>query len=320
MAEKRIKIFVIIDPQKGFTIGTVPGGVDIGEPTADLLGHARDSIIILSQDFHPEDHIAYADMHADRDVFSRVMLKRASEKDAYHVVAAEVDGKWKEVETNDKGYITKILDQDASAETLTGAMIQYLWPRHCPRDTESCLYLDPIMDALPADLADELRRHVRGDILTGNDDRGNEYFVVRKGTGSDLDSNAIATQNDGVSKTKAPDLFKMIAAVLAAKGYTHADIYLSGLATNYCVETSNTDLHGEFVPALRAQNITADVHLVTDLCRGVPVVIPSCQYPDYETSIPRMQALGTKLTTADDVIRSTLAGATPQALQRIPKP
>jgi hypothetical protein len=48
--------------------------------------------------------------------------------------------------------------------------------------------------------------------------------------------------------------------------------------------------------------------LLTDISSGIPIAVPDGSWPDLASASKRMAALGTKETTTDDVIRSTLAG------------
>ena len=164
------------------------------------------------------------------------------------------------------------------------------------------------MAVLPPSLCAKVFAHnacpVMGDIDKNN---GNKFWVVHKGTKSDIDSYGIATENDRVTKTFAPLLFTHIAAELKQRGVNEANIYIGGLATNFCVEYSHNDIHKYLVPKLQGCGIKANVSLLTDISAGIPIAVPDGSWPDLASASKRMGAFGTMETTTKDVIRSVLA-------------
>lgn len=276
-------IIILVDPQNGFARDDltdeqggslyVPEGEAIAEPAAGLISKASDSIIILSQDYHPRNHISFASNHKGVAPMSEIFLKRG-----------------------DRGLYQGV---DGPEE---GAFSQTLWNDHCVQGTESALFVEPIMDVLPGDLNRLLRKTVPLPVLTDTDERGNIFFVIRKGARTDLDSYGIATENDGISTTSAPFVFNYIANKLKASGVKEVNIYIGGLATNFCVEFSNKDVHEYLVPMLTTQGIRIRVGVMTDVSRGIPITVPDGAWPDLDAATKRMAAFGTKETTTDEVI------------------
>jgi nicotinamidase/pyrazinamidase len=280
---KAASIIILVDPQNGFardglTAGQggslyVPDGGAIAIPAARLIRQACSSTIILSQDFHPSNHISFASNHAGASPMSEIFLKRG-DYSLYQVV-------------------------DGPQE---GAFRQTLWSDHCIQGTESALFLDMIMDELPRGLNNLLRQPVSLPVLTGADDRGNTFYVIRKGARTDLDSYGIAIENDGVSTTSAPFVFNCIANGLKASGLEEADISIGGLATNFCVEFSHKDIYEYLVPMLNLRGMKTRVGLMTDVSRGIPIPVPGGEWPDLDAAVKRMAAIGTVETTTEEVI------------------
>jgi nicotinamidase/pyrazinamidase len=275
---KRAAIVVLIDIQNGFARSDlteaqggslyVPGGEAVGAAAAQLIARARDTVFVLSQDFHPAGHISFASTHGVTP-FSLLRLRR----DAQGRYQAGADGE---------------LEQTA-------------WLDHCVQGTQSALFVDAIMAVLPPALADALRRHVLDPVLTASDERGNTFHVVRKGMRADLDSYGIATENDRASKTAAPGLFAEIAATLRQHGVSHASVAIGGLATNFCVEFSHGDLCDYLLPALRRETIEAEPLLLTDLCAGIDLATPDGTWPDLAAAVGRMTRLGTRAATVAEL-------------------
>ncbi len=279
----KAKIIIIVDPQNGFARDGltreqggslyVPDGMVVAEPAANLIRQASGSIIILSQDFHPSNHISFASNHKGALPMSEIFLKRGG-----HGLYQVVDG------------------------PEEGAFRQTLWSDHCVQGTDSALFVKPIMDELPDGLKTILFENVFMPVLTGTDDRGNSYYVIRKGARTDLDSYGIATENDGISTTSAPFVFNCIANRLEAAGFKEADISIGGLATNFCVEFSHKDVYEYLVPMLTVRSISTRVGLMTDASRGITISVPGGAWPDLDSAAKRMAALGTFETTTEDVI------------------
>lgn len=346
-----VTIFADIDQQEGFsrydipqTDGGclyVPGGEATAEPAARLIDHMKNGVVILSQDFHPDDHIGFMENHPGVIAHRKQRLRAAGHDEALldalvidvltmafdDILLKESNGKmravafrdgnvWRDVSTDDNGYITAIGDTVASADLVAGALPQTLWRKHCVRGSKSAQLDGALLDALPRPLAALICEDAISSVIGGEDDRGNLYRVIRKGMRADMDSYGIATENDGVSLTEAPRVFADIAQKLAARGVTHADILIGGLATNFCVEFSHNDIHRYLVPALNMRGIKATVTLVSDLCAGIPLAIPGGAWPDLANAPARMAAHGTRTATLDDLLR----GAAPTAAPTQPAP
>ena len=286
---KTTNILFLIDIQNGFARSNlapeqggslyVPGGEDVGEPAAHLISSLSNAVIVLSQDFHPKDHISFASNHPGAVPFSNIDLKLGGDG-KYHAVEGQAE--------------------DAIRQTL--------WLDHCIQGTESALFVEPVMGELPPNLNAQLRGHITDAVLVDVDDRGNEFYVVRKGSRSDVDSYGIVTENDGVTKTGAPATFALIADKLYKAGSEETKIYIGGVATNFCVEFSHNDIYKYLVPELKARGIKAEVHLLTDISRGIPIDVPGGAWPDLAAASNRMAAMGTTETTTDAIIRTNPAG------------
>jgi nicotinamidase/pyrazinamidase len=298
--EKSANIVFLIDIQNGFARsdltpaqgGTlyVPDGERAGEPAARLMRNSSDTVFILSQDYHPADHISFASNHAGAEPYSTINLARGA------------GGHYQEV-----------------AGAPEGSLSQTLWLDHCIQGTESALFVPEIMAELPARLSARLVvENDKSPTLYAQGERGNEYFVVRKGMRSDLDSYGISTENDKKSKTQARLCFLHTAHFLNKRGITTANIYLGGLATNFCVEYSHADIYKDFVPLLKGLGIEPRVHILSDISYGIPLSIPGGAWPDHANAFNRMAAYGTKICTTDDIIRSSVTELT--SIKKTPTP
>ncbi|MDD3029027.1 MAG: hypothetical protein PHS57_01910 [Alphaproteobacteria bacterium] len=286
-------IVFLIDIQNGFAKNDltpeqggslyVPGGENVGEPAARLIHNLSNSIIVLSQDFHPADHISFASNNPSAAPLSVVQLKKGAD---------------------DKYLVAK--------EGEEGTLPQTMWLTHCIQGTESALFVDPVMSELPEGLKNKLFRHVSGETLSGADERGNSFYVIRKGMRSDLDSYGVETENDGISKTKASVVFEVIAERLNEKGVTSANVFVGGLATNFCVEFSHSDICKSFVPELNKRGIREDVYFLTDISAGIPIATSDGSWPDLDSATTRMAAFGTTEATTEDVIRAAMKDRAPE--------
>lgn len=328
-------IIFLIDIQNGFARRDltreqggslyVPEGERAGEPAACVITSARDAIIVLSADFHPDDIISDMTNHPgvlalrERQAlalgvdeatlpFTNVYLREAADGH-YKTVGVIVDDKVLAVETGKGGYVLKVLEKEASL--LETDMMQTLWTKHCVQKTESALYVPAIMKALPPALAKRIYRHDPDLTLVHVDKTsGNTFYVIRKGMHSDVDSNAIAVENNRKSFTSALEDFGAIAQTLHKRGVTQANISLGGLAGNICAELSHNDVYAYLIPLLDQKGIKAQVAFMTDISPNIPISIPDGSFPDAANSLTRMAAYGTKQTVTGDVIRSMVRGIT----------
>jgi nicotinamidase-related amidase len=239
--------------------------------------------------------------------FDDILLKEIDGK--YRAVAFKSGNEWLAVDTDDDGYITKIRSELANPELIKNTVLQTLWRKHCVQGTESALFDDDIMAELPTVVAEQVRNDTQLYCIQDYDQRGNSYYVIRKGMNSHLDSYGIATENDGISKTVAPGVFKLLAQTLKIEDCNKANIYIGGLATNFCVEYSHNDVYKYLVPELQSHGIDFRVYFLKDISAGIPLEVPGGAWPDLDASFSRMAAFGTKEATTDDVNRSMLSSA-----------
>jgi nicotinamidase/pyrazinamidase len=108
---------------------------------------------------------------------------------------------------------------------VAGGIPQVLWPDHCVQATHGA-ELHPGLDA------------------------GRIGLVLRKGMNTDLDSYSAFFENDRKTETGLKQYFK---------GLEIREIFVCGLATDYCV----------FFTAMDARRLGFKVTLITDACRGV---------------------------------------------------
>lgn len=104
---------------------------------------------------------------------------------------------------------------------------QVLWPQHCVQGTRGADF-HPALDT------------------------ENVSLVLRKGTNPNIDSYSAFRENDKKTITGLDGYLR---------GLSISDIYLSGLATDYCV----------FYSALDAVSLGFNTHLIIDACRGVDI-------------------------------------------------
>lgn len=172
---------LVIDVQNGFMPGgglPVPHG-DAVVPVINRLAQ-RFSRVVLTQDWHPADHVSFAANHAGVAPFSTIMLPYGE---------------------------------------------QVLWPVHCVQGSVDA--------ALHADLSIP-----------------HAQLVLRKGYHRETDSYSAFVEADKRTSTG-------LAAYLRAHGVT--DLYLCGLATDFCVAYS----------ALDARQAGFAVAVVEDACRAI---------------------------------------------------
>lgn len=267
-------IVFLIDIQNGFACEQltpeqggslyVPGGERVGSKAADLIHDARQTVFVLSQDFHPHDHISFASNHGV-EPFSSIRLRRNAQ--GFH----EVD--------------------------QTGPLEQTTWLDHCKQGSHSALPVDAIMAALPDSLRHALQTDVSSEVLFAEDTRQNRFYVIRKGMRSDLDSYGIATENDQQTTTSAPAVFQAIAEHCQQSGSREAAVAIGGLATNYCVEFSHRDLYKFMLPALQACQIQPRLFFLSDISAGIEVSTADGSWPDHAMASQRMTSMGTEAST-----------------------
>lgn len=129
---------------------------------------------------------------------------------------------------------------------------QILWPDHCVQNTGGALFA-PTLDT----------RQIT--------------IVTHKGTDPDIDSYSAFFDNGHVKSTGLDQVLKRF-------GVT--DLYLCGVATDFCVKFS----------ALDALSLQLKTYLVTDACRGV-----NLQPTDSEAALQEVEQQGAILVNASDL-------------------
>ncbi len=170
-----------VDIQNDFCSGgalAVPGGETIVPLVNQLARHFE--TVVLTQDWHPADHISFAASHAGKQPFEIIDLPYGP---------------------------------------------QVLWPTHCVQETDGAA-LHPGLD-IP---------HAR--------------MIIRKGIHRTVDSYSAFLEADRTSRTG-------LDGYLRSLGVT--DLYICGLATDFCVAWSAEDA--------RAFGFNATI--IEDACRGI---------------------------------------------------
>ena len=133
-----------------------------------------------------------------------------------------------------------------------GGLDQILWPTHCVQDTPGA--------AFAAGLPAAAWQH-----------------VIRKGTDPSIDSYSGFFDNDQRQSTG-------LEAFLLNRQVT--DVYLAGLATDYCVKSS----------ALDARRLEFKTFVVRDGCRGA-----NLEPGDDQRALSEMEAAGVRLVSSDEI-------------------
>jgi nicotinamidase/pyrazinamidase len=129
---------------------------------------------------------------------------------------------------------------------------QVLWPVHCVQDTPGAQFAPGL-------------------------DRCRVAEAFHKGTDPGIDSYSTFFDNAHRRSTGLDEYLK-------SRGVT--DVYLAGLATDYCVLYS----------ALDARGLGFDVYLITDACRGINL------HPgDVDRAVEQMKRSGVRVISSDDV-------------------
>jgi len=136
-------------------------------------------------------------------------------------------------------------------------LAQILWPDHCVQGSRGAEF--------------------HPDLNTSRIEK-----IVRKGTDPAIDSYSTFFDNGRRKSTGLED-------DLRAKGVT--DVYLAGLATDYCVLWSARD----------AVELGFRTHVIRDACRGVEL-----KDGDIERAFEEMRALGVEVVTSEEVERRAL--------------
>lgn len=206
-----MKALLIVDLQNDF----MPGGA-LGVPGADRIIPLINrlipafSLVVASQDWHPQDHVSFAVNHPGKKVGSVIQVKH---------------------------------------------QLQVLWPVHCVRMTQG------------AEIVGALHKEAIASLFY-------------KGTDKDIDGYSAFFDN---AHLKSTGLFDY----LQSRGVD--EIYIAGVATDYCVLYSTLD----------AIELGLSVVVIKDACRAINL------HPgDEEKALHAMAARGAKLLSSDEVLRS----------------
>ena len=141
---------------------------------------------------------------------------------------------------------------------LLDGLEQILWPVHCVQHTAGAEFVPGLDTARIA-------------------------AVFQKGTDPHIDSYSAFFDNGHRKATGLGDYLK-------ARGV--ADVYLAGLATDYCVKYT----------ALDAVSLGFRTHLIADACRGIDL-----QPGDIAAALDEMRRAGVTITQSADCLRRTSA-------------
>ena len=133
-----------------------------------------------------------------------------------------------------------------------GGVVQVLWPDHCVQGTQGA-QLHPRLDQRPVGL------------------------IVRKGMASSIDSYSAFFENDGKTPTGLSHY---------VQGLGVTEVFVCGLATDYCVLAS----------ALDARALGVEVFLVADACRGVDQPTGSVK-----GAIAKMEKAGVRVVQSGEI-------------------
>lgn len=176
----------------------------------------------------------------------------------------------------DRGRVTGVLDDyldktfdeaRAQGELLS---TQTLWTKHGIQGTPSSLY--PADMNLPQGLQDKLNGDLTSTVVYHRDAAsGNEFYVVRKGLNSEVDSYGIGVENDGDTRTKADEVFRAIARSFRKQGVEQVQINVGGLASNFCVEFSINNIADFLAGEFKMKQMGVELNFVPEISRGIPI-------------------------------------------------
>ncbi len=278
-------------------------GQDIPEDADELYTQAQQPVHFLNGFDQAPEAFPFAEivLNKDRDIAG---LK-------------ELDGRIRlvEVETTngstpdegDRGRISKVLDQYADKtfdEYIADGEIlstQTLWTTHGVQGTKSCLYPDEMN--LPEGLIKKLEGDLMSRTIFYHDAKsGNDFYIVRKGTNSEIDSYGIGVENDGKTFTPAFDVFSDISDALKAKGCEKVIINGGGLAANFCTEFSLNNTDDFLAGFFKMKNIGVDIRYVPEISRGIPIPGGSEVPFSLQGTAGRLAQRGITETTVKDIL------------------
>jgi len=221
----------------------------------------------------------------------------------------------------DRGRVTRVLneyhektfDQYKAEGRLLST--QTLWTKHCVQGTDSSLYPEDMH------LPKELKEKLAGDLMSlsvyhRDAATGNEFYVIRKGAQSEVDSYGIGVENDGETMTAAWDVFKGIAQSLKKQGCEEVIINIGGLATNFCVEFSANNVVDFLAGHFKMRGMEVETNFVPEISRGIPIP-GGAETPFSLAGTPeRLEKSRHIGTTTVEAIMTLTAGAPPAAAPR----
>lgn len=176
----------------------------------------------------------------------------------------------------DRGRVIRVLDtydsMDFKAYRKAGHRlnVQTLWTTHCVQGKDSSLYPEEMK--LPKGLTDKIQGDLLSPIIYFRDSpTGNEFYVIRKGTNSELDSYGIGVENDRDTFTPAYKVFMEIARVFDSQSITDVRINVGGLASNFCVEFSANNIDDLMKGFFKMRGMNVDIRYVPEISRGIPI-------------------------------------------------
>lgn len=351
--KKTAIVNVIIDPQKGFHDPSlankeggnlyVPGGEDVVEPIGKLIKNTENGIFIISNDWHPANHFPVMTNHPGVMEYRKQKLKEMGEsesealnplklqfselvldKDGFILGLKEADGKIRKVEietkdgqpphASDIGRVTKVFDDylPEKFEEITGARTQLLWTPHCVQGTDSAKMHEDL--GLPSGLLQDLDGNLTKmnfhfkDVKTGN-----EFFVVRKGERSEVDSNGLVVENDKTSLTGAFPVFQDLAKKFQKDGVDKVVLNYMGLATNFCVEFSCNQVAALGAGLFSVAEMQVEHNLALEACRGIPIPGGKDDPFSLDGVLPRLeQKYGFKETSIEEILSKQKGAPTTQ--------
>ena len=341
--KKTAVVNIIVDPQKGFhdfllqmiSGGNlyVPGGEEVITPIGKLISNTQNGIFIISNDWHTKDNIADMNSHTGVVAFRKAALAAQQknpeeyqsplampfselvlDKDGYIIGLKGEDDRIRKVtlqttdgqppSPEDRGRVVEVLDEylPEKLSEIVGARTQYLWSSHCVQGTESARMHDGLN--LPKGLVRKLDNDITQLLVSYNDaTTGNKFYVVRKGTRSEVDSNGLYVENDKTTLTPAQLAFQELAAQFIKDDVANVVINYMGLATNFCVEFSCNQVAAIGAGFFTVAGMQVNHNLVVEACRGIPIPGGKDDAFSLDGTLPRLaEKFGFREATIDNII------------------
>ena len=226
-------------------------------------------LVVVTQDWHPKDHVSFASQHEGRHPFENMEL----DYNDHAELCKDKENNGTRINWNFTIFIVRFFLLPFSffswivcisflltfwnsekyavfCDSASHVLNQTLWPDHCVIDTEDANFV-PGLIVKPSDI------------------------VIRKGYRPQVDSYSIFNDNGQFTHTRLNKLLKK-------QGIT--TLYLSGLATDYCI----------FFSALDAIAIGYETFIIEDACKGInPTTIINAE--------EKMMSVGVKIINASQI-------------------